>query len=207
MGSCVLFVVSTLSHKMSSCYETKRPSYWQIQTLLGIYQKLLKGNPIITKSITSGIIACAGSSLSQYVSQGAVSLKVPRSFCIFGTLVTGPVTHYLYITLDKLFPGTGLANSILKVLTDRLVFSPAFLFLTIYLLGRLQGLTHTEAMDTIKEKYVTSLFANWKIWTLPQVVNINLVAPQYRVLFANLVALVWNFYLASSPDCQIQTWK
>ena len=110
----------------------------------------------------------------------------------------GPVTHYLYITLDKLFPGTGLANSILKVLTDRLVFSPAFLFLTIYLLGRLQGLNHTEAMDTIKEKYVTSLFANWKIWTLPQVVNINLVAPQYRVLFANLVALVWNFYLASS---------
>ena len=32
---------------------------------------------------------------------------------------------------------------------------------------------------------------------LPQIVNINLVAPQYRVLFANLVALVWNSYLAS----------
>ena len=31
----------------------------------------------------------------------------------------------------------------------------------------------------------------------PQIVNINLVAPQYRVLFANLVALVWNSYLAS----------
>ena len=32
---------------------------------------------------------------------------------------------------------------------------------------------------------------------LLQIVNINLVAPQYRVLFANLVALVWNSYLAS----------
>ena len=83
-------------------------------------------------------------------------------------------------------------------MTDRLVFSPAFLFVTIYLLGRLQGLTNTEALDSVKEKYVASLLANWKIWTLPQIININLVAPQYRVLFANVVALVWNFYLASA---------
>ena len=41
------------------------------------------------------------------------------------------------------------------------------------------------------KRYFT-LFLN-----LPQIVNINLVAPQYRVLFANLVALVWNSYLAS----------
>ena len=53
-------------------------------------------------------------------------------------------------------------------------------------------------MEELKAKYVVSLLANWKIWTVPQIVNINLVAPQYRVLFANFVALVWNFYLAGS---------
>merc|ERR1739838_678036 len=183
---------------MSSCSQTQRPSYGQIQSILGLYQRLLKANPILTKSITSGIIACAGSSLSQVLAGGAVSMKVSRSFLIFGSLVTGPVTHYLYIALDRLFPGTGLAKSLLRVLTDRLIFSPAFLFLTIYLLGRLQGLSHKDALDGVKEKYVSSLFANWKIWTIPQIININMVAPQYRVLFANLVALVWNFYLASA---------
>eukprot|EP00090_Calanus_glacialis_P029073 TRINITY_DN46621_c0_g1_i1.p1 TRINITY_DN46621_c0_g1~~TRINITY_DN46621_c0_g1_i1.p1 ORF type:complete len:187 (+),score=27.00 TRINITY_DN46621_c0_g1_i1:32-592(+) len=183
---------------MSSFPQTHRPSYGQIQSVLELYLRLLKANPIITKSITSGIIACAGSSLSQALSRGEVSMKVSRSFLIFGSLVTGPVTHYLYIALDRLFPGTGLAKSLLRVLTDRLVFSPAFLFVTIYLLGRLQGLTNTEALDSVKEKYVASLLANWKIWTLPQIININLVAPQYRVLFANVVALVWNFYLASA---------
>ena len=30
-----------------------------------------------------------------------------------------------------------------------------------------------------------------------QIVNINLVPAQYRVLFANVVALVWNSYLAT----------
>merc|ERR1712212_604836 len=96
----------------------RRPSYWQIQDLLKIYQTLLKTNPIVTKSITSGIIACAGSSLSQVFSDGKVSIKVPRSFFIFGTLITGPMTHYFYKALDRLFPGTGVSRSVLKVLTQ-----------------------------------------------------------------------------------------
>ena len=85
-----------------------------------------------------------------------------------------------------------------RVLTERLVISPACLFLTIYLLGRLQGLSNKEALASVKEKYLASLMANWKIWTLPLVINLNLVAPQNRVLFANLVALVWIFCLASA---------
>ena len=58
--------------------------------------------------------------------------------------------------------------------------------------------SYPQAVEELKAKYVASLLANWKIWTVPQIVNINLVAPQYRVLFANCVALVWNFYLAGS---------
>lgn len=40
-------------------------SYWTIHNLFQLYQGLLKSNPILTKSITSGVIACLGSSLSQ----------------------------------------------------------------------------------------------------------------------------------------------
>ena len=41
------------------------PSYWTVQSILRMYQKLIKSNPIITKSITNGIIALIGSSISQ----------------------------------------------------------------------------------------------------------------------------------------------
>lgn len=187
-----------MSLHYSKYSKTPTNSYWSIQNVLQAYQRLLKTNPILTKSVTSGVIACLGSSLSQAASGGEVSLKVSRSFLIFGTLITGPITHYLYIALDKLFPGTGLANSFLRVLTDRAVFSPTFLFLTLYLLSRLQGQSHKSSMDLTKEKYLGSLVANYKIWTIPQIININLVPAQYRVLFANLVALIWNFYLATS---------
>ena len=39
--------------------------YWTVQNILRVYQSLLKSNPIITKSITNGIIALIGSSISQ----------------------------------------------------------------------------------------------------------------------------------------------
>jgi len=154
--------------------------------------------PLLTKSITSGVISCAGSCIAQLATQPqGVSVNVARAFLVYGGLVTGPVTHYFYILLDKAFPGSGIASRILRVLTDRLIFSPAFLLLTLYLLDRLKGSSHANARESVRSSYWNALLANWKIWTIPQIVNINLVAPQYRVLFANMVALVWNSYLAS----------
>ena len=148
----------------------------------------------------------------------------------------------------RLFPGSGLASRILRVLTDRLVFSPAFLLLTLYLLDRLKvgdvgdslpinrkakrdswslQLKISSKSSAIRRDPVMTMPKMWlspatgtPCWptgrsgqshrselsckrnftlfvNLRQIVNINLVAPQYRVLFANLVALVWNSYLAS----------
>ena len=44
---------------------TSKYSYWTLQNLFQLYQGLLHSSPILTKSVTSGVIACAGSSLSQ----------------------------------------------------------------------------------------------------------------------------------------------
>jgi peroxisomal membrane protein 2 len=35
-----------------------------------------------------------------------------------------------------------------------------------------------------------------KVWTLTQYINLQYVPVQFRVLFANIVALGWNTYLA-----------
>ena len=34
--------------------------------------------------------------------KAGVSLNVARAFLVYGALVTGPVTHYFYILLDRL---------------------------------------------------------------------------------------------------------
>ena len=48
----------------------------------------------------------------------------------------------------------------------------------------------------VRDNYVATVLVNWKIWTIPQIINFNLVPVEFRVLFGNLVALVWNYYLA-----------
>ena len=48
----------------------------------------------------------------------------------------------------------------------------------------------------VRDNYVATVLVNWKIWTIPQIINFNLVPVEYRVLFGNLVALIWNYYLA-----------
>ena len=66
-----------MSLHYSKYSKTPTNSYWSIQNVLQAYQRLLKTNPILTKSVTSGVIACLGSSLSQ------VFIKIFFSIPIF----------------------------------------------------------------------------------------------------------------------------
>jgi len=133
-------------------------------------------------------------------------LKPFKSYGVVANVILGHSSPNWTLILDcfgigsrGLNFGLGLNNFLnIRVLVDRALFSPVFLTLTLYLLSRLQGENHQVALDITNEKFLNSLFANWKIWTVPQIININLVPVQYRVLFANLVALVWNFYLSTS---------
>jgi hypothetical protein len=59
----------------------------------------------------------------------------------------------------------------------------------------LQGRAETVP-DKVRSGLIPLLIANWKIWTVPQFVNINFVPAQFRVLFANVVGLAWNAYLS-----------
>jgi len=167
-----------------------------LQDCARTYQRQISRNPLKTKCFTSAVIAGLGSILSQ-VLRKTTSIAELRAFIIYGGLVSGPITHYFYILLEKLFGGPGLFKYVLRLLTDRLMFSPTFLVVTLYTLSWLNRIGHPATVQSIKEKYWPCLLANWKIWTIPQIINIGFIPVQYRVLFANFVALVWNTYLAA----------
>ncbi|XP_067910940.1 peroxisomal membrane protein 2 [Heterodontus francisci] len=169
--------------------------------LLHQYLFLLKKYPILTKSITSGILSGLGNILSQIVErrgkgQNTKSLHFlgPVRFGVFGLVFTGPLSHYFYQYLDKLIPSNVPYSQIKRILLDRLMFAPAFLALFFVVINLLEG---KELKDKMQTGYWTALKMNWKVWTIFQYININYVPAQFRVLFANLVALFWYAYLAS----------
>ncbi|MBN3288247.1 PXMP2 protein, partial [Polyodon spathula] len=111
--------------------------------------------------------------------------------------VTGPVSHYFYQYLELLVHSSASHCVLKRLLLDRLIFSPAFLLVFFLAMNFLEGKSWAAFQKRVKTEYWSALKMNWKVWTPFQFININYVPVQFRVLFANLVALFWYAYLAS----------
>ncbi|XP_026117254.1 peroxisomal membrane protein 2-like [Carassius auratus] len=178
-----------------------------LRRVLQQYLSLLKKYPVITKSVTSGFLSAVGNLLSQALEyrknnkenspKKKISFLGPLHYAIFGLFITGPVSHYIYQLLEVLLPTTVPYCLIKRLLLERLIFAPAFLLLFYVVMNALEGKTLTDVQNKLKTSYWPAMKMNWKVWTPFQFININYVPVQFRVLFANLVALFWYAYLAS----------
>ncbi|XP_018604469.1 peroxisomal membrane protein 2 isoform X1 [Scleropages formosus] len=175
--------------------------------LLQQYLYLLKRYPILTKSFTSGILSALGNLLSQVLEKRAKAKRGCQAkdidtfgiarFAVYGVCVTGPISHYFYQLLELLVPSSAPCCMVKRLLLDRLVFAPAFLLLFFVVMNILEGNKWPALQAKLRVSYWPALIMNWKVWTPFQFININFVPVQFRVLFANLVALFWYAYLAS----------
>ncbi|XP_064209675.1 peroxisomal membrane protein 2 [Anguilla rostrata] len=176
--------------------------------LLEQYLLLLKKYPILTKSVTSGILSALGNLLSQALEsrkkrttdgnlRKGLNVLGPARFAVYGLFCTGPLSHYFYQLMELVFPSSEPYCALKRLLLDRLVFAPAFLLLFFFVMNVLEGRTISAFQGKVRAGYWPALKMNWKVWTPFQFININYVPVQFRVLFANLVALFWYAYLAS----------
>ncbi|GJD07072.1 Peroxisomal membrane protein 2 [Galdieria sulphuraria] len=153
------------------------------------YLRQLQTNPLITKSITSGII----SSLS--------TVLVINEFTI-GLVLRAPVVHYFHTFLDKcLFRNakqTSLAVIVAKVILDQFIFSPPFTALYYYV----TALMRDEPLKPVSQKIRRELFdvmkKSWLLWIPVNAINYALIPLELRVLFANIVDVFWTAYLIST---------
>lgn len=58
-------------------------------------------------------------------------------------------------------------------------------------------------LPLLQDKLLRTLMANYLIWPAVHCINFKLVPPQYRVLYNNAVAIVWNAWISwyCSGDC------
>ncbi|XP_045135554.1 peroxisomal membrane protein 2-like [Portunus trituberculatus] len=169
-----------------------------LQKGLTSYNGCLASQPLVTKSCTSAITAALGDYLGQLISrQHAVDLRSIARYATFGLLVTGPLAHNFYLFLDRLVRPGVKGAAIKRLLIERLGFAPLLVFLSFYLLSRMEGKSHAAAMMEVRMKWFPTLKMNWRVWTPIQYFNVNYVPQQYRSLFANFVALFWIMYLAN----------
>ncbi|XP_067011073.1 peroxisomal membrane protein 2 [Anabrus simplex] len=169
-----------------------------VYQMLGSYMEQLHYHPIRTKSISSCVIALSGNVVSQYMS-GAKVLNQDSliAFGLFGLIFGGTVPHFFYQLLDRVLTEETSNLYMKQLLIERLIYTPLFQALALYMLARLEGRSQKESKQQLLRLYWPVLKANWIWLTVLQYLNLRVVPPMLRVLVVNLIGFFWCIFLAN----------
>jgi peroxisomal membrane protein 2 len=166
------------------------------------YMRLLAEKPLLTKACTSACTGALGNLLSQYLrpSQGApkhIDWHSVLNYAGTAFVLVAPMMHNYYRLVEKYIPVHASQYKLKRLLVDRLLYTPAFLCIYLYVMCLLEGCGPTLARQKVKVMFWIIYKMNLKILTIVQFINLSYIPPQYRVLFGNLISILWSCYVAS----------
>lgn len=124
---------------------------------------------------------------------------------VIGTGLMGPLLHGWYLTLARLFPGTGAATAVKRVMADQLIFAPLFIPFFFSILAIYDGKSFDELKEQLRTKWLSTLLANWIYWVPAQSLNFGFVPLRLQVLVNNSFGLIWNIYLSMVSQSSNET--
>lgn len=191
-----LSTVSSLLHSAVSCYADSLILY-----------------PILTKSITAGVIFGFSDWVAQVIEQKKQDgtdttsssssdgrSRIVASFLV-GTLFFGPAAHAWFAAVFALLPSTTLLSTLAKAALGQVIFGPLFtcVYFLANMLSRPNGF-QSFTFSSFKHKIVSDLPSVWKsglgYWPLVDLIGYGYVNPNYMPLYVNGASFVWTVYLS-----------
>lgn len=165
------------------------------------YEVSLESKPVVTKTIINVVIYLLGDWLSQTVFQKKNVLEFDALRTLrngFIGLCFGPLVVYYYQFSDHILPvDGGMTNRICKILMDQTIYLSVKCSMYIMAVGVLQGDSIGTAAQNVKDKIKGIIFTAWKFWPLVHCITYSVIPAQHRILWVNMVDLVWNAILAT----------
>jgi protein Mpv17 len=167
------------------------------------YADSLSQRPILTKSVTAGIIFA----LSDYIAQraattaaGDVNARIDRTrlavSAAVGLFYFGPAAHYWYNWMFRLFPATTLPSTLSKAAMGQTLFGPTFtciFFATgLWQAGQLTWQTYAQK---IRRDFPRTWLTGAVFWIAVDLFSYSYLPVPYIPLFVNMASLVWTTYL------------
>lgn len=169
----------------------------------GLWDRIMTKHLLLFNTVTSGALMFFGDGAAQLLEQKLANKKVTLKeidwhrigrMTAVGT-IQGPMHHYYYGYVDRLFPKSDGRSVFSKIMADQFVASPLFIFSYFYIAEFFEGKTLVQANEEIKDKFLTVYIADWLIWPPFQFVNFYFLPLRYRVLYINAVTTLYNIFL------------
>lgn len=109
-------------------------------------------------------------------------------------LTSGFLCHHWYKYLDYVLPGRGLSIVVRKVAWDQILFSPLCIASCMLVAAKLEDVDQKTALRQTLQLGGRLYLAEWIIWPPAQFVNFAFLPTRFRVLYDNIISLVYDTY-------------
>jgi protein Mpv17 len=209
LSHAILF--STLTHIHTHTYIQEIAMRIPMDTWAG-YETALEDKPVATKTMINVVIYLLGDWLSQTVFQKRNVLDFDAKRTLrngFIGLCFGPLVHAYYEFSDTILPLTDgdLWTRGEKILMDQTIYLAVKCSIYVAAVSMLQGDSFDTAKDNVKNRLPNIVVTAWKFWPLVHCLTYSVIPSRHRILWVNMIDLIWNAILASmaskklpSPD-------
>lgn len=170
-----------------------------VETAGGVYYSSLENFPVVTKSLTSGVVYGLGDILAQRKTSTTINAVRLSNFMLCG-LVAGLAWPVWYDTLDAQLEAHGIQSgplaTIISMASEQFLFCPLFYGgLFIPFSSYLKGNSVETIIEDVKVEIGPTLWGNAKVWTVLNLIIYN-VPLEIRAPMGNLGDLIWSTYLS-----------
>jgi len=173
---------------------------WQrlgpLSTSFNAYAKAQRKRPYFTQFCTSLVIYLCGDLAAQNIGHEEYNpRRTVRNMVIGGICSIPSYRWFIYLGVSFNYPSKALSLGT-KVVVNQIVFTPIFNSYFFGMQSLLSGGGPALAWERIKQTVPISFINSWKLWPAVTAFSFTYIQPQYRALFAGLVAIGWQSYLS-----------
>lgn len=169
------------------------------------YSTVLAQAPVQTKAVTSATVYTIGDFIAQRTEGKTIGkmdrLRILRSMAA-GLIGHGPLSHIWYEVSDNLFENVlhlkDWWGTIVKVAIDQSIWGPIWNNTYILLLGLMQFKKLEDVFSEMKRTTIPLIISGLKLWPAAHLVTYGLIPVENRLLWVDLVEIIWVTILATT---------